>query len=509
MKMPSSREGHDVPLRVLLVEDDDACADFVIEAFEEAPERVLLTRKVRLQEALHELETGTVDVVLLDLTLPDAFDLLGVNAIRRIAPEVPLVVLTGSLNAALGAQVIAAGADDYLQKDQVDASVLVRSIWYARDRRAYLKNAGWAENKQRTLVRPRPSDDDPLGGSLDVEALLATVAAVALPELAASCTLQVRDDDDTTQRADIGGASSDAIPADEVEAVMQSGRPSPLGGSTLIVPLVVRGKVTGTLQLRRPAAAARYGEADLDLAVELARRATLALESARLYQMSQATIEHRNVFRSIASHEVRKPLSRLQIQIDRMQRTLQIVSPDIQAMARSAKRLNRYMSTVDSIALGKLVLEPAEVDLVELAREVADRHHTDCRGSSVKVLQHGTGQVKGVWDGLLLEQVITNLLHNAAKYDGGKLIDLTVGTEVDFATFSVQDRGSGMAAPDLARVFDRFELYVSRQIIEAHGGSIEVKSLLGHGTSFTVRLPRRPAGARADATDATTTRPLA
>ena len=127
------------PLRVLLVEDDDAQADFVIEAF--GAEHACVTRTVRLQEALKQLATTAVDVVLLDLTLPDAFDLLGVNAIRLAAPEIPVIVLTGSSDPTLGSRVMAAGADDYLQKEQVDANVLVRSIRYARERHAYREGA--------------------------------------------------------------------------------------------------------------------------------------------------------------------------------------------------------------------------------------------------------------------------------------------------------------------------------------------------------------------------------
>jgi DNA-binding NarL/FixJ family response regulator len=125
---------------VLLVEDDDAYADFVIEALGNTLEHVCVTRVVRLQKAVQELATAPVDVVLLDLTLPDAFDLLGVTAIRTAAPDVPLVVLTGSTDANLGSRVIAAGADDFLQKDPVDANLLVRSIRDARVRHTYRKS---------------------------------------------------------------------------------------------------------------------------------------------------------------------------------------------------------------------------------------------------------------------------------------------------------------------------------------------------------------------------------
>jgi signal transduction histidine kinase len=128
------------PLGVLLVEDDDAQAHFVIETFERA-ERGCVTRTVRLKEALRHLATTHFDVVLLDLTLPDAFDLMGVNAIRQAAPDVPLIVLTGSTDPTLGFRITAAGADDYLQKGQIDANLLVRSIRYARERHAYLEGA--------------------------------------------------------------------------------------------------------------------------------------------------------------------------------------------------------------------------------------------------------------------------------------------------------------------------------------------------------------------------------
>ena len=129
-------------LNILLVEDEDTYADSVIEAFADAPEQVCVTRKERLKEALQQLATVAFDVVLLDLTLPDAFDLMGVIAIRKAAPNISLVVLTGSVEATLGSRVIAAGADDFLQKAEVDADLLrkgliLRSIRYARARRTY------------------------------------------------------------------------------------------------------------------------------------------------------------------------------------------------------------------------------------------------------------------------------------------------------------------------------------------------------------------------------------
>jgi signal transduction histidine kinase/ActR/RegA family two-component response regulator len=483
-----------------LVEDDDACAEFVIEAFGEARERVSVTRVVRLQEALQQLATIPVDVVLLDLTLPDAFDILGVNAIRTAAPDLPIVVLTGSLDAALGARVIAAGADDYLQKDQVDADLLKRSILYARDRRACLDDAGGsaAEKQQRQVT-----GGDKLDGSLDVDAMMAAVAAVALPKFAAWCVIQIYKDDRVIHDARAGVRPAKAAPGEDVTAVMRSGQPSPAGGNTLVIPLLVRGGAKGALQLGRPEDAARYSADDLDLAVELARRAALMFESARLHEMTQATIEHRDVFLSIASHELRKPLSKLQIQIDRMQRSVQMTAPFKRRREQAISRMNRIMTASDGIAAGRLVIEVGEMDLAELAHEVVHRHRRESKvNSSVVIPTHGAGRATGVWDRLLIEHVMTNLLNHAGKYGSSKPIELSVVTEADVVTFSVCDHGIGIAAHDLGGVFDRFELHVSRQIVEAHGGSIDVESELAQGCLVTVRLPRQPAGASptADAT---------
>ena len=477
---------------VLFVEDDDAYADFVIDAFAEAPERARVTRVARLQDALQQLATIPVDVVLLDLTLPDAFDLLGVNAIRNAAPDVALVVLTGSLDAALSARVTAAGADDYLQKGDVNANLLVRSISYARDRRACMYDA----NESARKLQPDGSDSP--NGSLDVDAMMASVAAAALPKFAAWCAVQIcNEDDGLIHHAHVGHPPVESVHRVDIEHVMQSGLPSPRGAKTLVVPLVIRGRVRGTLQLGRSDDAARFLEDDLDLAVELARRAALMFESARLYNTSQATIAHRAVFRFITSQELRKPLSKLQIQIDRMQRTVQTTRDTVGPVRDAIARLKGLATRLRQITTGNLVIDAGEMDLAELAVAVVHRHRAESKeNSTVGLRLHGATRAVGIWDRLLIENLMTSLLDHADKYGSGKPIELSVVTDADAATLSVCDHGVGIAGADLGRVFDRFELHVSRQIVEAHGGSINVDSELGKGSTVTVRLPCQPAGSR-------------
>ena len=295
--------------------------------------------------------------------------------------------------------------------------------------------------------------------------------------------------------------------SEAIAAVVQTGRPSPIGDNTLVVPLLVNGRARGTLQLGRPDDALPFSQSDLDLAVELARRAALTFESARLYRAARATIEHRSVFLSITSQELRKPLSKLQISIDRMQRTVQRTIPKVRPAVTAFARLTRFITTLDTVAAGKLVIDPSEMDLAELAHEIAHRHRSESDGSTrsagVVVQVHGAGPATGRWDRLLIEHVMTSLLMHADKYGNSKPVELSVITDTDVATLSVRDHGTGISDHDLGRAFDRFELHVSRQIVEAHGGSIGVESELGQGSSVTVRLPRQ----RAEAPPATAATP--
>jgi signal transduction histidine kinase len=114
------------------------------------------------------------------------------------------------------------------------------------------------------------------------------------------------------------------------------------------------------------------------------------------------------------------------------------------------------------------------------------------------------GDGRGRWDRLRLEQVLENLLSNAFKYGAGQPVEVVVGGGEGRALLSVQDGGVGIAAADVERIFGRFEraaptrnfgglglgLYIARQIVEAHGGSIRLESSPGQGTTFTVDLPR-------------------
>lgn len=134
------------------------------------------------------------------------------------------------------------------------------------------------------------------------------------------------------------------------------------------------------------------------------------------------------------------------------------------------------------------------------------RQQAEAAGSEISL--QAPSELPGVWDEFRIEQVLTNLLTNALRYGGGQPVAMTVeqvgAGEDGFARVSVRDRGIGIAAEDQARIFEQFErtehsrkhaaglglgLYITRQIVDLHGGSIGVESAPGEGSTFSVELP--------------------
>jgi signal transduction histidine kinase len=154
---------------------------------------------------------------------------------------------------------------------------------------------------------------------------------------------------------------------------------------------------------------------------------------------------------------------------------------------------------------GKLRLELEPLDLAELVRDLAERSHWTAGAAQPLVPLNlvVVEDVVGRWDRMRVEQVLTNLISNAIKYGMGRPIDVAMASNQTIATLSVTDHGIGIAPADQARIFDRFEraspanhfgglglgLFITRQIVDALGGTIRVASELGKGSTFTVELP--------------------
>lgn len=227
----------------------------------------------------------------------------------------------------------------------------------------------------------------------------------------------------------------------------------------------------------------------------------------------QEAISMRDEFLSIASHELRTPLTSIKLQNDLLLKKLHDDSIDsqkiINTLEKSGKNLNRISLLVDDmldisrLSSGKLSLQREHFDLVQLTNEVLEKLQPLLQEAGCLSRLEGDSSVSGEWDKFRIEQVITNLLTNAAKYASGKPIVVKVVQNIGEAILSVKDQGPGIAEEDQARIFNRFErakttefikglglgLFITQEILDMHGGKINVKSSPGEGAEFIVSLP--------------------
>jgi len=289
--------------------------------------------------------------------------------------------------------------------------------------------------------------------------------------------------------------------------------------SALIVPLVTRGDVLGAITLLRTAPGAPpYGAREVSLARELARRAAAAVENAKLYDEVQTALHTRDEFLSSVAHELKTPLTSIKGYSQLLGRMLDDGRTDPATFRGSLSRIDlattRMNSSVEELLelarsqLGGLPdLERTPVELVALAQDVAREHGSMATHHTIRVVAESV-TISGLWDRARVERVLNNLLSNAVKYSpGGGDVVVRLRMDGAAAVVEVSDRGIGIPAADLERVFVRFfrgsnvigrisgtgiGLTLVRQIVEQHGGAIAFESEPGEGTTFRVRLPLGP-----------------
>ncbi|MFP2907919.1 ATP-binding protein [Pyxidicoccus sp. 3LFB2] len=286
-------------------------------------------------------------------------------------------------------------------------------------------------------------------------------------------------------------------------------------GARALLPLVTEQRMIGLIIVGWAEVKA-FSQPEKDFIEALTRQCAQALERAELYRDSQAAVRMRDEFLSVASHELKTPLTSLGLQHVLIERAVSegVLDKAHARLASSVRQVNRLGSLVSSlldvsrISLGKLAMEPSEVDLAQVVKDGLERTEAVFTQAGCDVRLALEPGVRGWWDGSRLEQVVVNLLSNAVKYGAGKPVVIQVDAEPGWGRLRVRDEGIGISAEALPRLFGRFErgvsdrhygglglgLYISRQIVEAMGGTLTVESELGHGALFTMRLPLRPPG---------------
>ncbi|WP_224363628.1 sensor histidine kinase [Hyalangium versicolor] len=245
---------------------------------------------------------------------------------------------------------------------------------------------------------------------------------------------------------------------------------------------------------------------------DLTERRKLETERVQVAQAQEA-LRLRDEFLSIASHELKTPLTALQLQLQSLRDQLANldakVTTKVDRATRSSERLADLIETlldVSRITTGRFEMNPQPFDLAEAVHDVTERLRDSAARAGCALSVQAAAAILGTWDRLRLEQVLTNLLSNAIKYAARTPIDVSLVREEETAVLEVRDQGPGIPEEALPRIFDRFEraaemrhygglglgLYVVREIVKAHDGMVTVRNVPEGGACFTVRLPLVP-----------------
>ncbi|HUP57945.1 MAG TPA: ATP-binding protein [Bdellovibrionota bacterium] len=244
-------------------------------------------------------------------------------------------------------------------------------------------------------------------------------------------------------------------------------------------------------------------------------------ERTHLIRKLEEAIASRDEFLSLASHELKTPLTALRLKIQSVARGKIQLPADREALAelhrKYLRQLDRLQRLIDEmldlarIHSGRLGMALEPVDLGELAKEVGDHATAEFGAAGCKLTVEAETGVTGNWDRFRVEQVLANFLSNALRFGCGGRVEIRAGTQGDRAFVSVTDHGEGIAETEHGRIFERFHrmanfrhhgglglgLYISREIAERLGGEIRLESSKGKGARFTLLLPLKQMGTQA------------
>ena len=284
--------------------------------------------------------------------------------------------------------------------------------------------------------------------------------------------------------------------------------------SAMFTPLIARGRVLGAIMFAR--ADRPYRDVDLNLADELTRRAAIAIDNARLYRAAQEANRAKSDFLAVVSHELRTPLNAIMGYSDILDAGISgpVTQEQHRQLAKvraSARHLLQLIEEILSYARlesGGIELELERTTVSAIMDGAAAVMEFMAQSKNLDLQLHFPQDDSAFWiDAPKARQVLVNLLSNAVKFTDRGAVDLTGSVENDQVRFDVTDTGVGMSSEQVQRIFDPFVqgeppttrrsggtglgLSVARRFARLLGGEITVRSALGEGSTFTVRLPLR------------------
>lgn len=495
-------------IRVLLVEDSADDAELLEVELKARGYQPQVLRLDTLADLSRELDRNCWDVILADYKLASFTALDALDTLKRSGRDIPCIIVSGIVGEETAVEAMKAGAHDFFLKGRLMRLGLAieREIREAKIRR------------ELQAIEGRKG---------------AMLASAFDGVIAMDGNSQIIDFNPAAEKM-FGHAAGDVVGKDMADLLIPAHlRDKHRQGLKRFLE-TGEGRAIGKV-VEMPALHADGHEFPVELAISMvkgqqppvfvgyvrdisARRRAEAEREQLLGDLRQA-VQARDEFLSIASHELRTPLTPLELQIMAARQLLEsgvAASPalieklqgKIEAAVKQVDRLTQLVNTlldVTRITSGRMTLARKTVDLAEIARRVVDRLQEVIVRSGSKVTFKDSPAV-GEWDPERIEIVVSNLLSNAVKYGQGKPIDLIVEAEGNSGRIVVKDHGIGIGLEDQQRIFQRFEravpvrhyggfglgLWVSRVVVEAHGGTIKLTSEMGVGSTFAIELPLTP-----------------
>jgi signal transduction histidine kinase/DNA-binding response OmpR family regulator len=515
------------------------------------------------REALRRLLNEEFAVILLDVNMPDmdGFETAALIRERKRSESTPIIFVTAFADETHAFQGYSLGAVDYILTPVVPAILRAKVgvfvelyqktqlIRRQAEERAALAIAQAARASAEDMARRSAflaEATAALNSSLNLDDTLPSLLRAVVPRLADLGGVTVIEPSGQHWRSQLAwmeaGASTPRIrvvgPADgphdslraALDRVLETGIPEQLSGlaivnpfaeagsgvlhSAVIRPLTARGRISGALTLVMGESGRTFRPEDLVLAEDLAGRAAVAFDNARLYREIQEGDRRKDEFLAMLSHELRNPLAAIANSLEYVRvaggdaaafgQAREILARQVQMMARLVDDL----LDVSRITRGKIELRKESVDLAASVHRAVTTVE-----SLISSRQHELSvslpdrPIRLMADPARLEQVLANLLNNAAKYtDPGGRIRLEVECGQREVAVHVRDSGVGIPEHLLPRVFDLFMqgdrsldrsqgglgigLTLVRSLVEMHGGQVEVASDgPGRGSDFCIRLP--------------------
>ena len=489
------RATRDRPIRVLLIEDSPTDARLIRQALASVPEQTVeLVWAKQLSIGLGHLGSGGIDVVLLDLTMPDSRGLETLVKVRARAPAVPVVVLVQAEEETLGTWALREGAAGYVVKNRLTSQPLLPLLHHAMERHHL-----WVE-LQHTLQQLELSKRQfhtLAEHNADGIVVVDQEGRLRYVNPAAQALLQRKEEKLIDEPFGFPVISNEET---EIEVLSQGGEPR-----------TVQMRV---IEIRWQEEEEEEEEVFLVLLRDVTERKQIeeALRGANeeLRQLNASKDE----FISSVSHELRTPLAitreGISLVLDGVPGAVNEKQHHILIVAQaSIDRLTRLITNLldmSKLEAGKAAVCRGRVDLKRLMQHVADTFASQINAKGLTLTVNVPQEAVEVYaDADKITQVLTNLVGNALKFTERGSIELTLRQHEQEAECLVADTGMGISKEDLPKVFGKFQqfprapgggeqgvglgLAITKGLIELHHGTIQVESEIGRGTTLTFTLP--------------------